>query len=145
MPRKVILDNMPEDISFDDLVSRYILNKQELDSYKKLVETDNTEIKNQMKARNITTYTVNDYIVKYITSQKESINENKLIEVLKQHNVQSVVKTKEYVDFDALESMLYNTENISDELISDIDSCRNITETVSLRINKKKEKKDVRE
>lgn len=139
------INELTEDILLDDLMLRYILNKSEYDNYKNLVETDNAEIKKRMKSNNLTEWTVKDYIVKYITSQKQSINENKLIEVLKRYNCQSLIKTKEYVDFDALESLLYNADNLSSELVSEIDNCRNITEVVSLRVSKKKEKKNVRE
>jgi hypothetical protein len=68
------------------------------------------------------------------------MNEAKLLEVLKQNGIDVAVKTKEYVDMDALENYLYNNMPSAD-LARQIESCRTTTETVQLRISVTKTKK----
>lgn len=128
------------DIQLTDIIQRYATYKSELDKYKKLADSDNAEIKNIMKESNITEYTAGEYTAKYIVSTSESMNEEKLIEVIKKHHFPGIIKTKEYVDMDALESYLYNAK-LSDEATTDLDKCRIISERIQLRLSKAKKKK----
>lgn len=136
--------NIPENnegLTLDDYITRYVGNKSKLDSYKKLVDNDNAEIKRQMKEANITEREVGDYVAKYSVSNRESMNEDKLMDVIKKYKFENVIKTKEYIDMDALETYLYN-HDITKEQASDLDSCRQINEVVTLRISKAKKKKE---
>jgi hypothetical protein len=70
--------------------------------------------------------------------KSETFIEEALIEFLKKNNVASdIVKTKEYVDFDALESAIYH-ERISPELVKEMASCKETKTTTVLRIKQKK-------
>lgn len=129
--------------SLDELIANYIFNKSEFDSYKELVDSENLEIKKRMKAQGLTEYSVNDNTVKYVVSKKEIWDDIKLIQAVKKHNISTAIKIREYVDTDELERVLYNMEEIPEDLISDIDACKIIKEIVSLRIGK--ERKNVRE
>ena len=62
---------------------------------------------------------------------------------MKKHYLVEVIKTREYVDMDALENYLYHADeddpNIQ-SLLSDIDKCRDVKEVVTLRISKERNK-----
>ena len=130
-----------EVLTLDELIPLYAENKADLDVYDKLCKSQNALIKQHMEELGETEHTAGGYVVKYSVSQRESINEDRLLDILKKHNVPGVIKTKEYVDMDALESYLYNTE-LSDDLAADMDSCREIKEVVQLRFSKEKKKKE---
>lgn len=123
--------------TLDILVPRYCENKQLSDEYKKLAESDNKTIKAQMADQALGSFTAGDYTVKYITTQRTSINEERLLAALQEHNIAGVIKTKEYVDMEALESYLYLNE-VSPALAAELASCQATQEVVQLRIIKKK-------
>ena len=133
--------NFDSPLTLDELIDRYALNKSEFDSYKKLVDSDNAEIKRLMHMDNVTEYSTNNYTAKYIVSNRESIDEDKLLSVCKQFDIPDVVQTKEYVNMDAFENFMYNTD-VSEELLSAIDSCRISKEVVTLRISTNKNKEN---
>ena len=59
----------------------------------------------------------------------------------KEDQIMDKLKTKEYVDMDALEAYLYNVL-MSDEMAADLASCREVKQVVQLRISKEKKKKE---
>lgn len=137
--------NLSEDVTMrpatlDELIPMYAENKSELDKYDKMCKAQNADIKKQMEELGEDEHTAGGYTVKYIVSERESINEDRLLEMLKKHKVEGVIKTREYVDMDALESYLYNTL-MSDEMAADMASCREVKQVVQLRIGKEKKKK----
>ena len=138
------LSNEPtEDVggsTLDELIPNYYLNKQELDSYKKICDTANAKIKDLMLEAGEDEHTAGEYVAKRTVVEKESMSEDKLMAVLRKYNVTGVIKTKEYVDMDALEGYLYNTE-VSTEFATDLASCKTVTEVVQLRVTRKKSKK----
>ena len=127
----------------DEIIPRYALNKQELDDYKKLCDEDNKIIKQHMKTINLDVYGVDNIIVEKRISVTESFDEEKLIGIMKDAGLCSLVKTKtiEYIDYDGLESMIYN-ERLDEETIQKIASCKQSKEKVSLYVKTKKESKD---
>ncbi len=77
------------------------------------------------------------YTVKYVIQHRESLNEAKLMNYLKANNLAlDIIKTKEYIDTDALEAAIYRGE-INPEDIAD---CKEFTEVETLRYKEKKEK-----
>ena len=130
-----------EILTLDELIPQYAENKADLDDYKKLCEKQNAEIKKYMEELGETEYTAGGYVAKYTVSERETINETRLLEMLKKHKIPGVIKTREYVDMDAFETYLYNVE-LSDELASDLATCREVKEVVQLRISKEKKKKE---
>jgi hypothetical protein len=130
-----------EILTLDELIPVYAENKADLDKIKKVCETQNADIKKQLEEMGKDEYTAGGYVVKRTVSTRETMNEERLLAMMKKHNVPGVIKTKEYVDMDALECYLYDVE-LSDELAADLDSCREIKEVVQLRISKEKKKKE---
>lgn len=126
--------------TLDELILAYAFNKSELDSYTKICKEENEQIKAALVDLGENEYSAGGYTVKRIVATKESMNEAKLLEVLKQNGIDVAVKTREYVDMDALEAYLYNNMPSAD-LARQIESCRTTTETVQLRLSKTKAKK----
>jgi hypothetical protein len=139
---RLTLDNeVTEFIPLDSLIPMYALNKVELDSYTALCKKENEEIKRQMLELGQDVYRVNGYTAKRTVSNRESLNEDKLMAVILKHGIKDVIKTREYVDMDALENYLYHTE-MTPALAADLESCKSTTEVVTLRVTKDKKKGD---
>ena len=138
--------NLSEEVTMrpatlDELIPEYANNKSNLDHYDKVCKLQNADIKKQMEELNEVEHTAGGYTVKRIVSERETMNEERLLDVLAKHGVPEVIKTKEYVDMDALEKYLYNNE-LTEELASDLNSCREVKTTIQLRIGKEKKKKE---
>lgn len=125
----------------DTLIPQYAANKSELEDYKKLCDKENAQIKSIMKDFVITNYEAGGYKANYIISKRESMNEAKLLEIAHRHNLNSVIKTKEYIDFDALEDIIYKGE-VSDEALLEMDKAKEVKEVISLKLTKVKKKED---
>lgn len=119
----------------DELIPQYALNKSEMDSYKKLCDKENAQIKSIMQNFGMPTYNVGDYKASYIISKRESMNEDKLLEIAHFYGIPEIVKTKEYIDFDALENAIYNGK-ISDDVLLEMDKAKEVKEVVTLRVTK---------
>ena len=126
--------------TLDELIVAYAFNKGELDSYTKICKEENEQIKTALAELGKDEYSAEGYKVKRIVVVKESMNEAKLLEVLRQNGIDVAIKTKEYVDMDALEAYLYNNTP-SVDFARQLESCRTTTETVQLRLSKAKAKK----
>lgn len=127
-------------VSLDTLIPQYAENKSLLDDYKKICENENKQIKEMMEEGS---YEAGGYKATKTISTRDSMNEDKLLEVLKKAGFTqtSIIKTKEYIDMDELESAIYNGL-IEKDILMEIDKCRESKEVVTLRISKIKEKKD---
>ena len=129
--------NVPERLTF--LVKDYIINKDKEKEFKDIASAENTEIKELMNTAKLSKFDTDDGGVTLSERVTEDFIEEKLIEFLKTHNCDSdIVKTKEYVDFDALESALYH-EKIPADVVKEMASCKEKKITQVLRIKKKGE------
>ena len=106
--------------------------------YKDNASAENTLIKEMMHSLNINEFSTNAGTAKITEQTKETFIEDALIEFLKKNDIANdIVKTKEYDDFDALESAIYH-EKISQDLVKQMTSCKETKTTTVLRISKKK-------
>ena len=127
---------------FENLIIEFGNNKTASDNLKKTAERQKNEIKKIMLADKLTTASAGGYKVTLSTYQDQSMDEDKLIEVLKKHDMaKGIIKTKEYVDMDALEQVLYNID-LENEVLLDIDSCRKTKDITKLILSKAKKKED---
>lgn len=125
-----------------ELVKSYSENKSAFDKLKKTCDTENSEIKSIMSKYDIPEYTFGDTVIKYSVQHRESMNEDMLLEIAHTFGIPEIVKTKEYIDFDALESAIYHNQ-IPQAVLLEMNKAKSVTEVPTLRISKKKEKKDV--
>ncbi len=135
--------NQEEERTLDELIPTYAQNKLELESYKKICESENSAIKEKLLEIGQDEYSAGGYKAKRSVSERVSINEDKLLAVMKKHYLVEVIKTREYVDMDALENYLYHADENdlnTQKLLEDIDKCRDVKEVVTLRVSKERSK-----
>lgn len=123
----------------DKLVPQYAQTKQQADTYKKQSDKENAEIKSIMTSLALQHYEAGGYKVVRSVQKRESINEEQLIEIAHKYNIPDVIKTKEYIDFDALEKAIYDG-NISQDVLLEMDKAKDAKHVVQLRISKLEEK-----
>lgn len=134
-----------------DLVEAYGSNKKETDDLKKVVDSQNKQIKELMESNNLTRFESDNYKVSLSISTRDVIDEEQLLAEartfviadgidLKSAEEVGLIKTKEYVDMDVLESLMYKG-GISEEDLLKIDKCRDTKEVTMLRVSKIKKKK----
>ena len=130
----------------DVLVPQYALNKAEMDSYTKICKRENAQIKDIMTDLALQHYTSEDIKVTCSVSQREKLDEDILLDIFNK-NVSTnlgIVKTKEYIDFDALESAIYKGL-IPENILLEMDKAREVKEVVTLKVGKVKKKKEEEE
>lgn len=121
----------------EELVVTYALNKNELDSYKKICEKENAEIKEKMAELDMNEVLAGDYVAKLTIQKRETMDEDMLLEVLRNNNYTNVIRTKEYVDMDLLEREIYNGNVDKDTLVA-MQKCKSVKEVPTLKIVKAK-------
>ena len=129
---------MPEILT--EVIDRYGNNKAEMDKYKKLCDVDNTFIKTAMLEDNMENYATDNYTAKITTVDKGYFDEPKVLSVIHSYNIPNslgIIKTKEYIDEDALEAAIYNGE-LSKEVIDKIAECKVEKTEYRLSVRKKK-------
>lgn len=119
-----------------ELIRLFYEDKQQLDEYKKSTDEYNKNIKDLMGKLDTTEFESDDLIAKIGVQNRESFNEPKLIEKLKELNIEGVIKTREYVDMDALENVIYN--GLLDA--SELTPCKEVKTVTTLKVSKKKVK-----
>ena len=124
----------------DALIPQYAENKSEMDSYKKICDKENAQIKSIMKDFVVDKYEAGGYRASYSVSTRETMNEEMLLEIAHNHGIPEIVKTKEYIDFDILEKAIYDGK-ISEEILLEMDKAKEVKEVVTLRVTKIKEKR----
>lgn len=117
----------------DELIPTYYKNKEKMESYKKLVDEQNKNIKELMNGEY--SYEIGKYKAVVSTSTRVSMDEQKLMMLLKANNIKGVIKTIEVVDMDALENLIYHNE-IPKDVLKRIGECKSEKEIKSLRVTK---------
>lgn len=126
----------------DELVPKYGEEKSVMDRYKKLCDMDNKLIKELMEDLALQHYTSDGYKVTRSVQERESVDEDLLLSLLKDFpevKIHNIIKTKEYVDFDALEAALYK-DALPKEILLAIDKARTIKYVTTLKVSKVKKK-----
>lgn len=106
--------------------------------FKKLSSKLNDEIKEAMSSMGVDEFSSDSYVATVKYSRKETLDEEKAIEVLKKtlskEQLKTIIRTKEYIDDDSLEKLVYN----GDFDISLLEPCKVLgNEVATLRIKKK--------
>lgn len=124
----------------NELVKAYIITKNDADDLKKVASRQNEEIKQIMSTNDLETFeTDNGYTARYTVSTRTNIDEDKLLTTLKALNdlPDNLIKTKQYVDMDVLENLMYRGD-LDDDVLEKISKCADEKEVVTLRISKTK-------
>lgn len=126
----------------DELIPIYAANKLELDSYTKLCKDENSQIKKLMAELNTEyegKYATGKYKASYSISKRETMNEDILLDIAHKYNIE-VIKTKEYIDYDKLESLIYNG-NLSKDILLEMNKAKEVKIVETLRVSEIKKKK----
>ena len=114
----------------NELIQHYHVNKLEAESYKKIADKDNAQIKEIMVKEKLTEFVTTDGIKATCSvTHKQKFDEDCLISIIKGLGVEGIIKQKEYVDMDALENAIYNGQVCAADLVSAQES----TEVITLR------------
>lgn len=125
---------LPEEQRLTELLPMYQKNKSEMDKLKKVVDSQNGEIKDLMKKVGITEFIAGGVKATCTISERISFIEEALIAKLKSMRgvgIKDLIKKKEYVDHDALENAIYNGKVNAAELAD----CEDKKEVVTLKVS----------
>lgn len=134
-------------VTLEELVEVWGTNKTTADGLKKIVEKDAAQIKEIMLSEKLTESKSGKYTAKLSIQHKEKFNEDGLLEYIKtklwgdKGSMECpYIKRVEVIDWDALESAIYN-EKITKAQLIEIDKFRETIETPVLKLTVDKEDK----
>ena len=127
--------------NLDKLIPQYAQNKSEMESYRKICDRENAEIKKIMLDKKLPEHIIGNYKATCTVSQRENMNEDILLEIFRTHDITGIIKTKEYVDFDALEKAIYDGK-ISEDVLLEMNKAKETKEVVILKVTKLKKKEE---
>ena len=144
---------MERDINLGEYIQKYGALADQLKGIKKETDGYKELIKEYLVSQNLPSSTSGNYEVYIRKSESVDLNTDKLLKLVKEWWVfkhPNVVieggcpwiKTKEYLDLDAMEKALYNMETIPEDLIKIVESCKTTTVTTALCYKKAKEKEE---
>lgn len=126
----------------DELITQYGEQNTQCNALKKVVADLNAKLKTAIKSLNQQNkdIEVNGWKCSLSVTEEKVMNEDRLLEFCKANKIKCI-KTKEYVDADALEKLIYSGK-ISEELIIEMDKCNDVKIKETLRCSKAKEAKN---
>lgn len=122
-----------------EMIDSYKSGKDQENSLKKENTLLGNTIKDEMHQRDLTEFESDTWKATVTLKENEDFNEEQAIEIIKSQltdeEIQQVIRTKEYIDDDALEKLIYNKKFDAKKL----NCCRTLKEpTATLRISKRK-------
>lgn len=125
-------------LDIDSLIDGYKASKDKENSLKKSNSEVSDKIKSYFIDKGIDKHSTDLYTATVTTTNKESLNDELAIEIIKENLdgalLKSVIKQKEYIDEDALEKLVYN----GDFDITKLEKAKIIKPVTTLRVVKKK-------
>jgi len=128
-----------------DMVSAYADVKAREKEVKNDVDELNKAIKAAMLEGNLSEAHGGGYVATLTEQKREDFDEDKLIALFKNNldtnpELAKCIKTKEYIDMEALENLIYNAE-IDNNIVTEMGRCKVEKVTQVLRIKKDTKKK----
>lgn len=117
-----------------EIIERYGTNKAELDKIKKVVDADNTEIKLLMNKDGLSEFSSDNFTAKCSVITSQDFDEGLLLAKIKELGLSNCIATREYVDMEVLENLIYNGSVNAAELAS----CKVTKSQTRLTIKKNK-------
>lgn len=126
-------------LTLEELIPEYGEKNTQCNALKKVVSDLNIKVKTaiHLALKENTDIEVDGWKCKLSVEESTEMNEERLIEFAKTHNI-NIIKQREYVDFDALEKLIYNGD-IPKNILVEMNSCKEVKTKEVLRITKTKE------
>ena len=125
-------------LDIDSLIDGYKASKDKENALKKSTADVSDKIKSYFIDKGIDKHSTDLYTATVTTTNKESLNDELAIEIIKENLdgalLKSVIKQKEYIDEDALEKLVYN----GDFDITKLEKAKIVKPVTTLRVVKKK-------
>ena len=125
-------------LDIDSLIDEYKASKDKENALKKSNADVSDKIKSYFIDKGIDKHSTALYTATVTTTNKESLNDELAIEIIKENLdgalLKSVIKQKEYIDEDALEKLVYN----GDFDITKLEKAKIVKPVTTLRVVKKK-------
>ena len=122
--------------TLQDLADEYIEAKAKETEAGKITKKLGPEIKKLMKEDSLESFDASEGRLVLSVRVSESFDEESLIEYLKSLGKENgIVKTKEYIDYDVLESAIYN-ERLSVEEVQKMDDYKIVKQTEVLTVKR---------
>ena len=119
-----------------ELIRLFYEDKKLLDNYKKSTDEYNKQIKKDMTDLGKSEFETDDGIIAKLSVQnRESFNDDLLLNKITELDIPGIIKTKQYVDMDALEDAIYNGQLDASEL----SSCKVVNQVTVLKVSKRKD------
>lgn len=139
MSRKDIKPQKMEDMTLESYILDYQDAKKQETSIKKVVSDLGGTIKQELQNRDVTEFVAGDIRASITITPKQEVNELQAIEILRKtltpEQFSKVVKTKEYIDDDEFEKLVYAHEVDAEILLPAVTP---LAPTVTLRLGKVK-------
>ena len=128
----------PNKETLEELIPVYGEQNTQCNALKKVVADLNTKIKAAIHAegRENTDIIINGWKCTLSVSEDTKVNEEMLLEILKSNKI-PVIKTREYVDFDELEKLMY-AGKVSKKVLLEMDKCNESVVKETLRCSRVK-------
>lgn len=125
-------------LDIDSLIDGYKMSKDKENALKKSNSEVSDQIKSYFMDNGIDKHSTDFYTATVTTTNKESLNDELAIEIIKENLegalLKSVIKQKEYIDEDALEKLVYNGQFD----ITKLEKAKIVKPVTTLRVVKKK-------
>ena len=125
-------------LDIDSLIDDYKASKDKENALKKSNADVSDKIKSYFIDKGIDKHSTDLYTATVTTTNKESLNDELAIEIIKENLdgalLKSVIKQKEYIDEDALEKLVYN----GDFDITKLEKAKIVKPVTTLRVVKNK-------
>lgn len=136
MSRRILKQEEPQ-VDIASIIDSYGKNKDEEKCLKKYIDKESKQIKEYFSKNNLECFESEKYTATVSNTTKTSLNDDLAIEILKVNlkpeELKTVIKTKEYIDEDALEKLSYNGFDMS---ILERAFIEKVTSTLRIKKNK---------
>lgn len=136
MSRRILKKEEPQ-VDIASIIDSYGKNKDDEKCLKKYIDKESKQIKEYFSKNNLECFESEKYTATVSNTTKTSLNDDLAIEILKANlkpeELKTVIKTKEYIDEDALEKLSYSGFDMS---ILERAFIEKVTSTLRIKKNK---------
>lgn len=136
MSRRILKKEEPQ-VDIASIIDSYGKNKDEEKGLKKYIDKESKLIKEYFSKNNLESFESNKYTATVSNTTKTHLNDYLAIEILKANlkpeELKTVIKTREYIDEDALEKLSYSGFDMS---ILERAFIEKVTSTLRIKKNK---------